>query len=246
MKRSAGCLLGLLWLGTAMAADPPKPATPVPVPAPSPAPAPAPSAAAAAPTLVHLSESAERQVPRDEFVAVLAAEATDADSYKVQDSVNQAMTKALAAVKEMKSVAAETSTYLVHGAPGDKGGWEGSQQLDLTSRDGPTLMILVASLQDQGLVVKQLNARLSREAQRRLRDELADEALRRLRLRAEHISQTLDARIVRYSEIQVGGDNVGVEPRMFAASIAAPALEAGDSTVSITVSATVEMALRRP
>lgn len=244
-----GCLAACLWLGAALAADAPKPA-----PAPTPTVVPAPPSPA--PTLVHLAETADRKVPRDEFVAELAVEGTDADPRKLQAAINQAMAAALAQAKEAKGVSVETASYTVHRPGNDNSAdWQGSQVLSLTSRDSTALMTLVGQLQERKLVVKRLAAQLSRETAHIVRDELVDEAIRRLKLRAERIAQTLDARVTRYDELRVEHDEVtGSQIQHFAgpggsfssATSPQPILEPGDATVSATLNAAVEMVPRRP
>jgi predicted secreted protein len=230
-----GCLAAVLGAGVALGAETTKPEATAP---------------AAPPTQVHLNETAERRVPRDEFIAQLAAEGVDADARKLQGAINQAMAGALAKAKDTKGITVETTGYFVH--PESGGTWQGSQSMNLISHDAGALMALVTSLQDQGLVMKQLSARISRESARTVRDELADEAIRHLRLRAEHVAQTLDARVVRYSDLQVGSDAMPAQPgaadqlTLCREGGETAVIQASDGVVSLTVSATVEMTLRRP
>jgi predicted secreted protein len=229
-------------MGIAVAADPPKPA-PAPVVPP-------------APTILHLTETADRKVPRDEFVADLAVEAADADPRKLQSTINQTMNGALAKAKESKGVSVETASYAARRQTGDAApNWQGSQILHLASRDSASLVALVGTLQEQGLVVKRLAAQLSRETVRTLRDELTDEAIRHLKLRADRIAQTLDAGVTRYDELRVETDGLaGSVVQNFAPATGslssvqspAPVMEPGDATVSITLAAAVELIPRHP
>ncbi|HVJ54661.1 MAG TPA: SIMPL domain-containing protein [Aliidongia sp.] len=225
-------LLALLLAGPALAADPPKPPPPPPVAAEQPA------------TMLHLTETAERRLPRDELHAELAVELSDEDAGKLQAAINQGMATALAKAKAVKGITIETLGYSAQPEKTDQASvWHGSQSLQLSSRDFAAIQQLAGALQEQGLVMRRLDAELSRDAARAVRDELTDEAIRHLKLRAERIAMTLDARIVAYRELRVvgGGIPIAVVNLGMLRSAAPPAVEAGEATVSMSVDAAVEL-----
>lgn len=203
---------------------------------------------------LHLSETAQRDVPRDLLRATLAAEATDPDAGKVQSVINQRMSAAMTHIKQIAGVTAETGGYSVYRETPDKQPprWHGSQTVTLTSKDFAALLSLTGTLQQQGLVIQSLAPDISREARRSVEDTLTDEALTRLKQRADRVAATAGVKLQGIHTLTVGNVNAPppiIQPmmRMAAASPAPmppPVAEAGNATVSIT--ATAEFTLARP
>ena len=203
---------------------------------------------------LHLSETAQRDVPRDLLRAMLAAEATDPDAGKVQATINQRMSAATTRIKQVAGVTLETGGYSVYRETPDKlpPRWHGSQTVELTSKDFAALLSLIGTLQQQGLVIQSLAPDISREARQSVEDALTDEALTRLKQRADRIAATAGVNLRGIRSLTVG--NVNAPPPIMrpvlrmAATEAAPApppvAEPGNATVSIT--ATAEFALARP
>lgn len=205
-------------------------------------------------SMLRLSETAQRDVPRDLLRATLAAEATDADAGKVQADINQRMSAALTRIKQVAGVTVETGGYNVYREMPDKQPprWHGSQTVNLTAKDFAALLGLTGALQQQGLVIQGLSPDISREAKQTVEDALTDEALTRLKQRAERIAATAGVKLLGIHALTVGNVNAPppiVQPlmRMAAASAAPmppPVAEAGNATVSVT--ATAEFTLARP
>jgi len=197
-------------------------------------------------TVLHLSETVERKVPRDRLRAELAVEAVDADAAKVQAEINRRMTAALARIKAVPEITVETNGYNVFEDRSDKAAarWRGSQSVSLTAKDFAKLLALIGSLQQDGLVMRGLAPDLSREARQAVEDELTDAATTRLQQRADHIAAGLGMRVERLRDLRVG--NVAVPPaplRAMAlvggAAATPPAAEPGEATVSVAVEADV-------
>jgi predicted secreted protein len=204
-------------------------------------------------SVLHLSETAQRDVPRDLLRATLAAEATDPDAGKVQSQINQRMSAAMTRVKEAKGVTVETGGYSVYRETPDKQPtrWHGSQTVNLTSKDFAALLSLIGTLQQQGLVIQSLAPDISREARQSVEDALTDEALTRLKQRADRIAGTAGVKLRGFRSLTVGNVNAPppiIQPMMRMAAAAAPAAppvaEPGNATVSITAMA--EFALAPP
>jgi predicted secreted protein len=203
---------------------------------------------------LHLSETAQRDVPRDLLRATLAAEATDPDAGKVQADINQRMSVAMTRIKQVAGVTVATGGYSVYRETPDKQSprWHGSQTVTLTGKDFAALLSLTGALQQQGLVIQSLTPDISREARQSVEDALTDEALTRLKQRADRIAASAGVKLQGIRTLTVGNVNAPppiIQPmmRMAAASAApmpAPVAEAGNATVSIT--ATAEFALARP
>lgn len=204
----------------------------------------------AAATVLHLSESAEREVPRDRLRVELAAQSVDTNAAKAQAEVNRRMTAALARIKSAPGVAAETEGYTVYSERSDKAPlrWHAGQSVALTATDFAALLTLVGALQQEGLIVQGMTFELSRERREAVEDELTDSALQRLRRRAEHIAAGLGAQIQRFRDVRIG--NAATPPpsplRVMAAMAAAPGApppvaEPGEATVSVVVSADIAL-----
>lgn len=201
-------------------------------------------------SVLHLTDTADRNVPRDRLRAELAAESADPDAAKVQAEINRRMSAALARIKSVPDIAVEMNGYSVYQERVDKGPmrWRGSQSMTLTAKDFASLLALIGVLQQDGLVAKGLAPLLSREARQAVEDELTEAALARLQKRAERIATQLGSKIDIYRDIRVGNVNRPV-PVMRAMSLAQgplpappPVAEPGEALVSVTVEADVVLA----
>ena len=226
-------------------------------------PAPALAQAPAAPlpentTLLHLSEPAQRLVPRDQLHAVLRVEAVDADAAKLQADIDRRLAAALAKAKSVTTLRVETSGYSVYPEPGPSvvsktrsNQWRGSASLSLIGQDAAPLLVLVGELQKEGLVLSSLAYELTPAAARAVEGELTDEALARLKERAGKIAATLGLSVERIRDLRVG-NALGTQPmprifaeKMVAASSPAPVAEPGEATVTVTVDADIVLAPKR-
>jgi uncharacterized protein len=198
--------------------------------------------------VLHLSETAQRDVPRDVLHATLAAEATG----KVQANINQHMTGALARIKQMAGITVETTGYSVYRDNPDKNParWHGSQSVTLTGKDFAALLALSGTLQQQGLVMQALTPDLSREARQSVEDSLTAEALARLQQRADRIAAAAGVKLGGFRSLSVGNVNAPPPIRPLAmaranvSSMPAPVAEPGSTPVSITVTAEFNLAAR--
>jgi predicted secreted protein len=206
-------------------------------------------AAGANATLLHLTETAQRAVPRDQLRVDFAVEVTDPDAAKVQAEINRRMSAALARIKAVPDVTLETTGYNVFAEHPDKkpAQWHGSQSISLTAGDFTTLLTLAGTLQQEGLVMRGLTPQLSRAAQQSVEDELTDTALARLRKRAERIAAGLGVKVERFRGLTIGNASASPPPmplmRQMTAAAPMPApppvAEPGEATVSITAQADI-------
>ena len=207
-------------------------------------------------TVLHLTEQAQRLVTRDQLRAELRAEAADADPAKLQAEINRHMTAALARAKAVAGVAVETGGYSVY--PEQRSGpssapralsWHGSATLSLAAHDAAPLLALVGGLQQDGLVISALGYELTPAAAKAVEDELTDEALGRVKARAERIAASLGLVVLRIRDLRVGNAG-GAQPlprfraEAALASSAPPVAEPGQATVSVSVDADVVLTPR--
>jgi uncharacterized protein len=204
-------------------------------------------------TVLHLSEQAQRLVARDELRAVLRVEGTGGDAARLQAQINHRMAEAVARAKDVAGVTVATGGYSVYAqhVEDQPVQWHGAASLILTATDAPPLLTLVGTLQQKGLVISSLDYELTPKAARAVEDALTDEALARLRARAERVAQTLGLTVLRISDVRLGNAS-GVVPMphpLFAARLGAPVpapvAEPGEATVSVSAEAEVLLVPKR-
>lgn len=210
----------------------------------------APATAQAAPkkadhTILHLSETATRNLVRDRLRIALRVEQRGADPEALQSAINQKMAAALKEAKAVKPVEVETGFYRVDEERPKNGpaAWHGSQALILTGTDSAAMLKLAGKLQSDGLVMSSLAYELSPEAVRGAQTDLTDEALAALRRRAAAIAKRLDLSMLRYRDLRVGVAESGPPPIRYgglqAAATAAPVAAPGEATVRVKITADV-------
>jgi uncharacterized protein len=207
--------------------------------------------AAHADTVLRLAETATVMVAPDELGATLRAEAVAPTAADAQRRVNEMMRDALAAAKKVDGITISTGGYGVWRTgptPQDRTErWQAGQNLNLTGKDGASLLTLVGDLQQRGLVEGNLGWRLSRDAEHKARKEATREALAALRGRADDAADILGLRFDSFREVRL--DNVSppmTAPRltlqrsaMAMAAAPPPSAEAEDLPVSASAEANV-------
>ncbi|MDB5411280.1 MAG: hypothetical protein JWL84_6192 [Rhodospirillales bacterium] len=203
---------------------------------------------AAGGTILHLSETAERQMPRDRLRIQLRVDATGSSAKLVQADINKRMASALERARAAAGVKIETGGYAVYEdrPPNSPVKWRGSQTLSLTGGDFAQVLALAGDLQGDGLATSGMAFELAPETARTAQDDLTTEALRRLRQRAERVAADLQATVLRLRSVHVGnaaGDQPQFPLQMRAMAAAGkmpePVAEGGDARVQITVDADV-------
>ncbi|HEY3918178.1 MAG TPA: SIMPL domain-containing protein [Stellaceae bacterium] len=203
--------------------------------------------------ILHLSETAQRDVPRDLLHATLSVEASDTDAAKLQNGINQRMTAALARIKQVPDAAIDMAGYSVYRESPDKtpARWHGSQSVTLTSKDFAALLGLIGALQQQGLLLQSLAPDVSREARQAVEDSLTNEALTRLQQRADRVAAALGTKVAGFRSVSVGNVSpppVPIRAMAMAAAVSAspapPVVEPGSATVSVTLSGDIALAPR--
>jgi uncharacterized protein len=207
------------------------------------------------PTLLHLSQTAERRLTRDLLHVDMRAEKTGADPQTVEAAINQAMARALAQARQVQDIEIETGSYTVDREPEKTPPqWTGSQYLSLSGTAPDPLLKLAGGLQSQGLVMANLGYEASPKSVRGAENDLTAEALSGLERRAADIAQQLHLSVVGYRDLTVGNAQTGGGPMPrggFAqatgvASVPAPVAAAGEATVRVTVSADILLAAKQP
>jgi uncharacterized protein len=198
----------------------------------------------AAPTVLHLTQTAESKVVRDLLRAEMRVEETGPDALAVQAAINRRMAAALGRARPVIGVAVETGSYEVgeEQPPHGPSHWRGSQALTLTGTAVAAVLKLAGALQSEGLLMSSMIYDVSPETVRGAEEDLTAEALAGLAERAASIAERLHLSMLGYRDLRVGNAETGPSPMpRFAAAMAMPAPvgAAGEAVIRLNVEAEV-------
>tara|TARA_R110002072_G_scaffold118775_5_gene251311 strand:+ start:22406 stop:23092 length:687 start_codon:yes stop_codon:yes gene_type:complete len=195
---------------------------------------------------VNLQAQAEREIPNDQLTVTLAVEEEGKEAVKITNKINQDMAWALKIVGEGNEIATRTQAYNTYPIYDKRTiiGWRAIQQLELKSTNITVLSELVGKLQSR-LQVKNMNFSPTRGTQVQYENELIEEAMIAFKQRINIIKKHMDEKNVRIVNLHVntgGGHSrpIYAESRMMAMDKSAPAVEAGTSKITVTVSGSVQ------
>lgn len=211
--------------------------------------------------LINLSATETRKLAQDQLIASLRIEKQGPDVKKVQDDVNKAMAAAMAEIKDVKSVKSSTGGYYVYKneqpIPDPKTGqytgktkivWQASQTIDLESKDSAAMMDLVGKIQTIGFAMNNLTYTLSPEKAEAVRDEMMVLALKKLKDKAQKAADALGKGSFDLTDVNLDTGGYAPPPMPYVraakaemmmadAGVAAPVADAGETSLSLTVSA---------
>lgn len=198
--------------------------------------------------VVHLDATESETVAQDLLDARLSVTVQNADATQAQDKVNAHMQKALKAAKKVKTVKVSTGSYQVYQRtlPRTKEQvWQAQQTLVLSTTEAADLLRLLQTIQAENFTMNQLNYRLSPEQTAETKEALIEKALVALQRKAKRIASALKKKHVELKTVNVVEQGHSPRPTMLqsrgmamSAEMAEPVAEPGESTVSLTVSAT--------
>lgn len=210
-------------------------------------------------TLINFSATETRTVPQDLIIASLRIEIEEATPTEIQKKINEAMKKALEIAKKEPDLKVSTGSYMVHkydqpietnqktGEQKFKSVWRGSQTIDIQSKNSEKVLDVVGKIQGLGFATNNLQYTLHPDTVEKVRGELLVEALKKLQTKAKIVGETLGKANVDLVDVNVdtGGPVMPMYKNMVMAraemamdaSMPAPVAEAGESDVSLTVSA---------
>jgi predicted secreted protein len=196
---------------------------------------------------VFLQASARRHIENDRLQVTLAAEAQGKTPTQITGQVNEAMSWAVKKARAAGAVEVSTGSYRTYPVYRDQViiAWRASQQLLLQGSDITALSELVGELQ-QRLQVKQMQFTASPEVRSTVENELIGEAMEAFKQRVMTVKKHMDGKDYRIVSLHINtGQPTPVVVReqamaMGAQTAPSPALEAGTSEVSVTVSGSVQ------
>ncbi|WP_017942439.1 MULTISPECIES: SIMPL domain-containing protein [unclassified Thioalkalivibrio] len=196
-------------------------------------------------TTLTVTGKTEREVANDHMTVLMTTEARAPEAATAAATVNRNMEAALERAAEHDAIDARTigySTHAIHDSDDRSriNAWQVRQNLELTSGDFDRLGELVGSLQQHDLTVSQIRFSLSPEARKEHREAMMEEAMEDLKEQARVIARSLGATHLRVLEVELPEDPYsGPQPMMamraMDESASQPALEAGHSTLSLSV-----------
>jgi uncharacterized protein len=193
------------------------------------------------PTVLHLSQTAERRVMRDLLRVELRVEETGSDPLALQAAVNRRMAAALQRARQVQGVEVETGNYEVNEEqpPNAPYRWRASQSLILTGKAADAVLKLAGTLQSDGLLMSSMTYEVSPETVRGAEEDLTAEALAGLAQRASSVADRVHLSVLRYRDLRVGNAETGGQPvpRFAAMAMAAPVAQPGEAVIRVMVSA---------
>jgi predicted secreted protein len=204
--------------------------------------------------VLQLSATGSVEVQQDLLTMSLTTTRDGSDPAAVQAQLKSALEAALAEARksaqpgQMDVRTGQFSLYPRHGRDGRIAGWTGTAELVLEGRDFPR--ITQAAGRVQGLTVGSVGFGLSREQRARVEGEAQSQAIERFKAKAAELAKGFGFGGYTLREVAVNANEPGFmpRPRMMAmeakaasAADASVPVEPGRSTVSVTVSGSVQL-----
>ena len=191
-----------------------------------------------------------RPVENDRMQATLSITAEDPSAARLADQINRTMDWAIATAKTRNKVEHRSGGYQTYPIyEKDKvQGWRATQELLLEGPDFTQMGELIGKLQER-LQVNAITFSVSPERRATVEDELIANALEAFKQRADLVRKQLAAKEYRIVNVSINHDGTAPIPKpmmrssviMETASVAAPAVQAGTSILSVSVSAVIEL-----
>lgn len=200
---------------------------------------------------VELQAEAQRELANDTVTASLYVELNDANPAALAAAVNKAANEALRVAREYPGVrvrSGNNQTYPVYAKGNVLQGWRARAEIRLESKDFQAASQLIGKLQ-AGMQLGNTAFSVSPEARRQAENELIAEAIAAFKARADIVRGALGGRSYKIQHLNVNTGYSAPPPRFAVAramaaaapEVAAPALEAGVSMVTVTVSGAIEV-----
>lgn len=201
-------------------------------------------------TIVDLSAEANRNAPNDLARATAYFEAQDANAAELAKRVNRSIAAGLETARAYASVKAKsgnTSTWPVYGKNARTiEAWRMRSEIQFETRDMAALSELLGKLQAT-LTIGQITLLPAPETRKRAEDDATLDAIAAFQARAALIAKAVGKSYrVRQMSINTGGSRpvypmARAAPMAMAADAAPMPVEAGDSTVTVTVTGQIEL-----
>ena len=203
--------------------------------------------------IAQLSASGAIEVQQDSLSITMSATREGADANAVQTQLKTALDAALAEAKksaqpgQMDVRTGNFSLYPRYGKDGKISAWQGTTELVLEGRDFARISATAGKIQT--LTLGNVSFGLSREQRAKVEGEAQSQAIERFKAKAAEIAKSFGFSGYALREVSVNANEQGFtpRPRMLAmdarasSAEAAVPVEAGKSTVLVTVSGSVQL-----
>jgi predicted secreted protein len=203
--------------------------------------------------IVQLSANAAVEVQQDILTINMSTTREAADANQVQTQLKTALDTALTEAKkgaqtgQLDVRTGNFSLYPRYGKDGKINGWQGSTELVLEGRDFAKISAAAGKIQT--LTIANVAFSLSREQRSKVEAEAQNTAIERFRAKAGDIAKSFGMGAYNVREVSVNAGDQGYTPRPRMAEMsmkvssldAAVPVEAGKSTVLVTVSGSVQL-----
>lgn len=203
--------------------------------------------------VVALTATASVEVTRDLMAVTLTATREGSDAHAVQAALKQALDGALAEAKSVAKpgqVDVRTGNFSMYPRYSTKNaltGWQGTAELVIEGRDLQAIGQLAGRIQT--MTIARVTQGLSREQREKAEGSVMAQAISRYRAQAAQVTQQFGYSSYVIREVTVGSNDQGGAPVPMLASARSMALtadaplpvEAGQTSVSVSVSGTVQM-----
>ena len=197
---------------------------------------------------VHVQAQVEREIPNDEMQSLLVSERQGKNAGDLSHRVNADIKWAVIIAKKHKDIEVSTRAYQTWPIyrDNDVAGWRVSQELQLKSQNMASLSEVIGELQEK-LQVRQMQFSASKQTRDQIENELIEEAMQAFKRRAAIIKKHMQDKDYRIVNLHINSN--GQRPQLRHAqrggmqSMAldsGPAVEAGTSTIMITISGSVQ------
>ena len=197
---------------------------------------------------VNLQAAAEREIPNDEMIVLLATEHEGTETASLASKINSDMQWALELIKQYPTVQGQTRSYQTYPTYRKQIiiGWRASQQVEIKSKDISALTELVGKLQEK-LQVKQMSFNSTKETRINFENVLIEEAMQAFLARVAIVKKHMPVKNQRIINLNI--NTGGYQPPVMHAQRtmmksmempSAPAVEAGTSKLTVTVSGSVQ------
>lgn len=198
---------------------------------------------------IHLSASASAQLENDTMVVTVYAEEEGSVAAELSSMVNKRIHWGLDLVKVHPEIKHQTNAYSSNPVYSNKKikGWRVRQSLRLESKDMALMSDVLGKLQSE-LALQSMQFTVSADSKNKQDEKLIDKALANFEKRAQQVVKKLGRKDYKIVDINIStSGTIGVRPQyqmrtMAMESVAsAPAISAGEQTVSVTVSGNIEL-----
>ncbi len=197
---------------------------------------------------VNLQAQAEREIPNDQIIVLLATEHESSDTASLAAKINSDMQWALKQIEKYSAVKTQTKSYQTFPTYRKQIiiGWRASQQIEIKSENIAALTELVGTLQEK-LQVKQMSFSPTTETRVRFENELIEEAMQAFLARVEIVKKNMPVKNHRIINLNINAGS-NQPPVIFAQRTmmksmemaSTPSVEAGKSKITVTVSGSVQ------